>query len=128
MAVDWEDIESISELERGDIVRHKSGGNSYVIDDNYGDYAIGVDTVHISNPCEWIKIQEVYGEGEDNKAIAELAAGLAEIREIYLAMDGFIAETAAEGYQELQLKNMYEVAVEAIAANSIRIKQAQEEE
>lgn len=45
--------EQMSKLEQGDIVRGKLSGNSYVITANYGDYVIGVRTIHISHPEEW---------------------------------------------------------------------------
>ena len=40
-------------LQQGDIIRHKMGGESYVVTANYGTYAIAVRTVHVSNPGEW---------------------------------------------------------------------------
>ena len=46
-----------------------------------------------------------------------LLQALEEIREIYAGMDGFIPETAPEAYQQTKLKQMYEVACEAIRAH-----------
>jgi hypothetical protein len=39
---------------------------------------------------------------------------LREIREIYAGMDGFIPETAPEGYQQRIIKQMYDAAVRAL--------------
>jgi hypothetical protein len=39
---------------------------------------------------------------------------LREIREIYTGMDGFIAETAPESYQQRIIKLMYEQAIRAV--------------
>ena len=43
----------ISKLKRGTVIRHKSGADSYVIVDNFGNYALGVRSVHVTNPDEW---------------------------------------------------------------------------
>jgi hypothetical protein len=45
-----------------------------------------------------------------------LANALAEIREIYCNMEGFIPETAPEGYCLQEIKKMYDVAVNALKA------------
>ena len=50
----WLSINEVSQLDRGDIVRHKSGGNSYVIDATYGERATAVDTRDITNADEWL--------------------------------------------------------------------------
>ena len=52
-------IKSIKDLKRGDIVRNLSSRNTYVIDAIFGNYAIGVRIIHISNPDEWIKIKKL---------------------------------------------------------------------
>lgn len=49
-------LESISELKRGDIVRHRSGSGSFVIDAVGRDTARAVRTVEVSNPVEWILV------------------------------------------------------------------------
>lgn len=49
----------IKKLKRGDIVRHRITGNSYVIDGNYGLYAIAIKSIQISNPNEWIKVKVI---------------------------------------------------------------------
>ena len=49
--------EEFASLKRGDIVRHVHGGShSYVVTANYGSEVIAVDTVHMSNPREWEKV------------------------------------------------------------------------
>lgn len=48
---------SIAELKTGDVVQGKSSGLSYVVTDNYGDHAIAVRTMHVSNPSEWLLVE-----------------------------------------------------------------------
>ena len=43
----------VQDLRPGDIVQHVITGMSYVVTDNYGEYAIAVRTAHITNPSEW---------------------------------------------------------------------------
>ncbi len=43
-----------------------------------------------------------------------IIVGYEEIREIYAGMDGFISETAPEGYQQRIIKQMYDVAIKNI--------------
>jgi hypothetical protein len=54
----------------------------------------------------------------DNAALCEKVErakdALREIREIYAGMDGFIPETAPEGYQQRIIKQMYDAAVRAL--------------
>ena len=49
----WIHPERMDQFERGDIVQHVATGSSYVVDNNFGRYAIAVNTMHISNPSEW---------------------------------------------------------------------------
>jgi hypothetical protein len=44
-------------LERGDLVRHKSGGDAYVVTSNYGNHVTAVRTVDMTNPTEWDKVR-----------------------------------------------------------------------
>ena len=48
------------------------------------------------------------------KREGKLARALAEIREVYAGMEGFVPETCPEGYQQRLLKRMYDIAVEAL--------------
>jgi hypothetical protein len=43
---------NIEKLKRGDIIKHKDG-DSYVVVENYNQYAVGIRTITISNPYEW---------------------------------------------------------------------------
>ena len=52
------EIKSLDELECGDIVRGKLSGESYVVTSNYSQYVIGVRSVQISQPNEWVKIEK----------------------------------------------------------------------
>lgn len=48
-------VTSVSELQRGDIIRHRSAesGRSYVVDNVYGDRATAVATLDVTNSIEW---------------------------------------------------------------------------
>ena len=48
----WEDCK-ISNLKTGDLVRHKSGGVTYVVTANYGNRVTAVATADVSNEIEW---------------------------------------------------------------------------
>ena len=50
----YKEIIKIKDLNRGDIVRHKSrNGTSYVVNAVYGDRATAVTTADITSPDEW---------------------------------------------------------------------------
>jgi len=51
-------IKSISDLGRGDIIRHVGSGNSLVVMSTYDDFAIAADITMVSNPSEWILVHE----------------------------------------------------------------------
>lgn len=46
-------LTSIKQFHRGQIVRHVTGGESYVVDENYGNFVTAVTTKNIMNPKEW---------------------------------------------------------------------------
>jgi hypothetical protein len=46
-------IADLSDINRGDIVRHKSSADSYVVTAHYGDRLTLVRTVELTNPSEW---------------------------------------------------------------------------
>jgi len=53
--------EKFEKLERGCIVRHVRSANSYVIEQcisSKRDRFIGVDTIVITNPDEWVVVKE----------------------------------------------------------------------
>ena len=52
---------------------------------------------------------------EARKTNESLCTALGEIREVYAGMEGFTPETCPEGYQQQIIKQMYTVAVDAIA-------------
>ncbi len=52
------DAETFKNLKRGDIVRHVSGSNSYIVDVHYGTRVTAVRTLDMTNPSEWIKINK----------------------------------------------------------------------
>lgn len=45
--------EEMRNLGQGDVIRHKSGGDSLIVHANYGRFVIAVRTQHVSNPNEW---------------------------------------------------------------------------
>ena len=45
--------EEMRDLERGDIVRIKGSGISFVVDGNYDSHVIVVRTMEMTNPSEW---------------------------------------------------------------------------
>ena len=45
-----------SELEAGNVVRHKDSGNGYIVTGNYGIMVSVVRTINIVNPKEWIVV------------------------------------------------------------------------
>ena len=47
------------QLQPGDIVKHKMSHDTFVVTANYGNYAIAVKSVDISNPREWDLIDPV---------------------------------------------------------------------
>ena len=57
-AMKFKQLKNIKELKRGTIVRHKSSSESILVDMNCGHYAIGFRTVNITNPDEWLILNE----------------------------------------------------------------------
>jgi len=45
-------------LGRGDIIRHVGGGDSLLVDANYGKHVAAVRTQHVSNPREWVLVMK----------------------------------------------------------------------
>jgi hypothetical protein len=53
-------------LDRGDLVRSKWEGRTYVVSANYGDRVTAVDTIDITNPSEWQLIRKAnYEKAEE---------------------------------------------------------------
>lgn len=46
-------IERISDLQRGDIIRHKGEGDSLLVAAIYPKRATAIRTVDVTNPAEW---------------------------------------------------------------------------
>jgi hypothetical protein len=46
-------IKDFNQLDRGDIIRHKSGGDTYLVNSNYGHRVTAVTTKDLTNPDEW---------------------------------------------------------------------------
>ena len=69
--MNYKSITQIKDLNRGDIVRHKSrNGFSYVVNAVYGDRATAITTADMTNPDEW-EVMLSDGEKMDN-AIKEI--------------------------------------------------------
>lgn len=49
----YEQIKSFSDVERGDIIKHKSTHKSFVVTGNYGERITAVRTIDATNPSEW---------------------------------------------------------------------------
>lgn len=50
--------DEMAKLNVGDIVRHASGGDGYVVTNNSGSRATAVRTVEITNPSEWVLVSK----------------------------------------------------------------------
>mgnify|MGYP001108463121 CR=1 FL=1 len=50
----WRSVSKVSQLKRGDIVKNRLSGNTYVVDSNYGERASAVTVQDITDPSEWI--------------------------------------------------------------------------
>ncbi len=55
----------------------------------------------------------------DELQIETLVSALEAIREVYVGSDGFIPETCSEGYQQRLLKQMYQLAVDALGKRGV---------
>ena len=53
----------LHELRRGDIVRHRGSGDSYVITEPCGPWATAVRTIRVSNPSEWLLVENAEMSG-----------------------------------------------------------------
>lgn len=47
-----------NDLQRGDIVKHKSDYHLYVVTGNYGGRATAVRSVDMTNPIEWVLVRK----------------------------------------------------------------------
>ncbi len=63
---------------------------------------------------EWVK--RAFNEGQFFNIACKAMSSLEEIREIYAGMDGFVAETAPEAYQQKIIMDMYRCAIKGIKA------------
>jgi len=45
--------EEMTNLSSGDIIRHASGGEAFVVTGNFGGRVTAVRTVDVTNPIEW---------------------------------------------------------------------------
>jgi hypothetical protein len=54
--------EQFRNLKRGDIVRHKTAAESYVVDWHNGRQATAVRTAYLTNPTEWDLIPPERGQ------------------------------------------------------------------
>lgn len=50
--------DEFEKLKTGDLVRHVQGYRIYVVTANYGGRVTAVDSVDMTNPCEWEKVKE----------------------------------------------------------------------
>ena len=50
--------QEMKSLQDGDIVRHVDSGTAYIVTANLGDMLIGVRTVTITRPDEWVAVRQ----------------------------------------------------------------------
>ena len=77
----------------------------------------------------WTQIKSVMREAAnrieaDAARIAELEAALREAYEVYAGSDGFIPETAAEGYQQQLIKQMVDIVGAALEKKNTDLRAA----
>lgn len=48
------EFENIMQLKTGDIIRHKSSSEGYIVTAQYGGRATAVRTVDVTHPNEWL--------------------------------------------------------------------------
>ena len=65
MSIKLTQVENVLTLVRGQIVRNKGSGHSYVIVADDNDYPTGVRTVEISNAQEWLLVERELEYGDD---------------------------------------------------------------
>ena len=76
--MNYKEITQIKDLNRGDIVRHKSRtGPSYIVDAVYGDRATAMAAADMTHAEEW----EVMKPETTNQSLDSIQQELAEIRE-----------------------------------------------
>lgn len=46
----------ISDLQPGDLIRHKAGDRALVVTANYGSRVTAVCTFDVTNPSEWVRV------------------------------------------------------------------------
>ena len=66
MSIKLTQVGNVSMLIRGQIVRNKGSGLSYVIIADDSDYPMGVRTVEISNAQEWLLIERELEYSDDS--------------------------------------------------------------
>ena len=55
----WKEAKDIHDFKRGCIVSSVANpSKAYLVVANYGDRATAVDSVDITNPCEWLILEE----------------------------------------------------------------------
>lgn len=52
-------VQSITELQPGDIIRHKGGAEALIVTANYGGRVTAVRTADVTNPIEWLVMRDV---------------------------------------------------------------------
>lgn len=48
----------MADFQPGCVIRHRSGGDGYIVHANYGKYAVALRGFHITNPDEWLILQK----------------------------------------------------------------------
>ena len=81
------DRKQFTSLKRGDIVRHVRTGNSFVIDSSDGQTYIGLDSINISNPDEWVLFTHE-NQGDSKTVLQQPQASIAaELLKRWLSLE-----------------------------------------
>lgn len=49
----WSPVKNLEQLRPGRTIRHRAFGQCYTVTNNYGDHAIAVRAIDVTNPDEW---------------------------------------------------------------------------
>ena len=50
-------LKSLRQLKAGDTIRSRVSGNAYLVTAVYGEWAVALDTIRISDPAEWLVLR-----------------------------------------------------------------------
>jgi hypothetical protein len=74
MTIKWLRIKNLRQLQRGNIVRNRGTGQSYVVDSTGGDRVTAVTSIELTSPDEWEVVQQESSVAYDEKFPAQSKA------------------------------------------------------